>query len=85
MITELSLETLTTVILISGVPLLFSSVSGLIVSIIQAATSVQDQTTAYLVKLITLIATIYITFEWIVNRLLSLVLKTMAALAFAGR
>lgn len=85
MLTDLSYETLSVVLLISGMPLMLSAISGLIVSVFQAATSVQDQTISYLVKLITLVLTIALTFEWIGNQVINLVVKTLTALAFAGR
>ena len=49
-------ETLLVVLLLSGVPLIAASCTGLCSALLQAVTQVQEQTITYAVKLLTLIA-----------------------------
>lgn len=85
MLYTLTSQMLVLALIISGVPLLLSSVSGLIISILQAATSIQDQTISYVVKLATLIGTIIICGNWFLNEILELIRQTLSAIAFVGR
>lgn len=56
-------EGLLLVVLLSGVPLAISAMTGLAVAIIQAATQIQEQSIAYLVKFLTLVITTI--FGWV--------------------
>ena len=44
---------------LSGVPLLISSLTGLFVAVIQAATQIQEASIVYLVKVLTLFGVVY--------------------------
>ncbi len=48
------------VIVFSGIPLLVSSVCGLVISIMQAATQIQEQSLSYLVKSLTVSIVFYL-------------------------
>ena len=53
-------ESLLLIMLLSGLPLLCCAVTGLTVSFLQAATQIQEQTITYLVKLLTLVALLFV-------------------------
>lgn len=59
------------VALFSGIPLIVSSLSGLVVSILQAATQVQEQTSAYLVKFSAVSLTLVVLADWIGSEMLN--------------
>ena len=59
------------VAVISGVPLVVSAISGLIVAVIQAATQVQEQTSSYLVKFSAVSLSLVILSGWIGNEMLN--------------
>ena len=56
--TALFQESLLVILVLSGLPLLACALTGLIISFLQAATQIQEQTITYLVKLITLVVLI---------------------------
>ena len=56
---------------ISGIPLVVSAISGLIVAILQAATQVQEQTSSYLVKFSAVSVTLVLFSGWIGNEMLN--------------
>ena len=84
MLYSLTSQTLILALLISGVPLLLSAASGLIISVMQAATSIQDQTISYVVKLSTLILTLIMCGSWFLNEILELFKQTLGAIAYIG-
>ena len=55
------------ILLLSGVPLAACAATGLIVSFLQAATQIQEQTITYLVKIITLVIIIAVSHQWAVG------------------
>lgn len=61
-------EALMLVLLLSAGPMLVSLVVGVIISIIQAATQVQEQTLSYVPKLITVFLTIAILGPWMLRQ-----------------
>ncbi|MBN2618870.1 MAG: flagellar biosynthesis protein FliQ [Spirochaetales bacterium] len=63
-ITEVLKQSIITIILISSPVLLISMIVGLIVSIFQATTSIQDQTLTFVPKIIAIFATLIIFGPW---------------------
>ena len=57
---ELIYECLQVMLIVGGVPLLCSACIGLFVSVLQAATQVQDQSTPYLIKITVLLVVLWI-------------------------
>lgn len=84
MIYSLTSQMLVVALVVSGIPLLLSSISGLVVSILQAATSIQDQTISYVIKLLTLLLTFAICGTWFISELLELIRQTLGSIAFVG-
>ncbi len=57
---QLSYQALILILLLSGPPIIISTVLGLCVAIFQAATQIQEQTLSFMVKLIAVIFTLMI-------------------------
>lgn len=62
---QYSYEALLLILIISGPPILFASIIGLFVAIFQAATQIQEQTLAFAVKLVAVMATIILMGSWL--------------------
>jgi type III secretory pathway component EscS len=79
MVEVLFRESLYQVTLISGIPLLACVVVGLSVSVIQAATQVQEQSVGFLVKFLVVCATLAVCGSWFGSELLRFVESCLAA------
>lgn len=73
------------VLLFSGVPLLASAATGLIVSVFQAATQIQEQTVAYVVKLVSVLVCLYLGGAWGWDILVRFLQQALAAVIVLGR
>jgi len=61
----LSYQALILILILSGPPIIISTVLGLIVAIFQAATQIQEQTLSFTVKLFAVIFTVIILGGWL--------------------
>lgn len=59
--TDITLEALWLVLLLSAPPVIAASVVGLLVAIVQAATQVQEQTLQFTLKFFAIVLTLFIT------------------------
>ena len=62
---QLTYHALLLILLLSGPPILISTVLGLVVAIFQAATQIQEQTLSFMVKLFAVIITLFIMGGWL--------------------
>lgn len=62
---QLSYQSLLLILILSGPPIIISTVLGLLIAIIQAATQVQEQTLSFTVKLIAVILTLLMLGGWL--------------------
>lgn len=62
---EYSYEALLLILMISGPPILFASLIGLLVAIFQAATQIQEQTLAFAVKMVVVLGTVMVMGTWL--------------------
>ena len=69
MYTRLANEGLWLILLLSLLPLLASLIVGLLISLFQALTQIQEQTLTFVPKIIATILVIMITAEWMMNTL----------------
>ncbi|MBQ9370612.1 MAG: type III secretion system export apparatus subunit SctS [Thermoguttaceae bacterium] len=69
LIVELSRESLRVALLVGAPALLVGAIVGLLVAIVQAATQIQDQTLAFVVKLVSVLAALAIFLPWCMSRL----------------
>jgi len=71
LILKLAKDTLNVTFMISAPMLIVSLVVGIVVSIAQVVTSIQDMTLSYVPRIIAVFVTFLITFPWIMNILLA--------------
>jgi hypothetical protein len=69
---ELTSRTLTLVLILSMPPILAATLMGLLVSLLQALTQVQEQTLSFAVKLVVVSAVLLLTMSWVGTELLRL-------------
>ena len=70
MITEIIKQAILTIIVVASPVLLISMVIGLVVSIFQATTSIQDQTLTFVPKIIAIFGTLIIFGPWMLDTLM---------------
>jgi len=75
MILELTVQALMLVLILSLPPIIVASVVGIVVSLIQAVTQIQEQTISFAVKLVVVIATIVLTARWVGGELFNYSLR----------
>jgi flagellar biosynthetic protein FliQ len=68
-IVRLTREALLLVLVVSGPPVLVSLLTGLVVSLFQATTQIQEQTLTFVPKLLAVFATLAIAGPWIGSQL----------------
>lgn len=72
-------------VLLSAPPLIAATLFGLIVSVLQAVTQIQDQTLAYVVKLIAVSVTLAAVGRWFGSELMQLVGLAFDMIPSVGR
>ena len=73
------------VIVMSAPPLLIATLFGVLVSLVQAITQVQDQTLPYVVKLVAVAVTLAVLGRWIGSELIELVNSAFTLIPGIGR
>lgn len=68
---DLGREALFTALLIGAPVLLVGTVVGLLIGLLQALTQVQDQTVAFVPKLVAMVAALAICLPWLLERLMT--------------
>ncbi len=71
LILKLAKDTLQITLMISGPMLVVSLVVGILISIAQVVTSIQDMTLSYVPRIIAVFVAFLITFPWIMNIMLA--------------
>jgi type III secretion protein S len=67
---QLSYQSLLLILLLSGPPILISTLLGLVVAIFQAATQIQEQTLSFMVKLVAVILTLLFMGGWLAAQIM---------------
>lgn len=80
----LSYQALILILLLSGPPIIISTILGLIVAIFQAATQIQEQTLSFTVKLFAVIFTIIFLGGWLGAAVMQYTNTIFSAIARAG-
>ena len=75
MILDVAREAFTTIIITSAPPLLVSLVIGLIVSIFQTVTSIQEQTLTFVPKIVAVFLTLMLLGGWMLNKMAEVMTK----------
>ncbi len=68
-ITQIARDALRTALLVAAPALIVSMVVGLIISVFQVVTSLQDQTIAFVPKALAVMAVVVISFPWMMRTL----------------
>ena len=66
---DLGQEALLTALLIGAPVLLMGVIVGLVIGLLQALTQIQDQTIAFVPKIIAMVLTLMLTLPWLVERM----------------
>ena len=69
LVLQVTRQALLLVILLSGIPIILSMIVGVIVSVFQAATQIQEQTLTFVPKLIVVLGTIMVAGYWMIAQL----------------
>jgi len=77
---HLAREAIALVMILSGPLLIASLVVGLLVSIFQAATQIQEQTLTFVPKLVAILFTLLILGSWMLNTMLSYTVELFSTL-----
>ena len=67
---QLTYQALLLILLLSGPPILISTILGLMVAIFQAATQIQEQTLSFMVKLLAVILTLFVMGGWLAAQIM---------------
>ena len=81
---EMFLQAMFVMTIISSLPLVASVVLGLLVSVLQAATQVQEQTLGFLVKLVAIGVVLFFFGPWLSNNLLEFTVYSLEQVRYAG-
>ena len=68
---DLAREALTTALLIGAPILLVGVVRGLIISLVQALTQIQDQTISFVPKIVTMVLVLVMCLPWLIQRMMT--------------
>jgi type III secretion protein S len=78
---QLTSELLWLVILLSLPVVLVASIVGVLVSLLQALTQVQDQTVPFLIKLMAVCVTLFLSYHWMGGSLLNYANRSFALIS----
>lgn len=78
-------DALTTVILVSGPVMLISLVIGLVISVFQATTQIQEQTLTFVPKIIAVFASLIILGPWMLHMVVGLANRMFEAIPYMVR
>ncbi len=73
------------IIILSAPPLLVATLCGVVVSLVQAVTQIQDQTLPYVVKLMAVAITLAVTGRWIGGELIQIATSAINLIPNVGR
>lgn len=80
----LSYQALMLILLLSGPPIVISTILGLVVAVFQAATQIQEQTLSFTVKLLAVVLTILMLGGWLGTTVLQYAQTIFTAIGRAG-
>ena len=71
LVLQVSRQALVLVIFLSGIPIILSMIVGVLVSVFQAATQIQEQTLTFVPKLVVVLGTIMVAGYWMIAQLVT--------------
>jgi flagellar biosynthesis protein FliQ len=81
---QIARQALMLVIFLSGIPIILSMIVGVIVSVFQAATQIQEQTLTFVPKLIVVLGTLMIAGYWMIAQLVKFTASLFALIPKLG-
>lgn len=81
---SLSYQALILILILSGPPIIISTILGLVVAIFQAATQIQEQTLSFTVKLFAVVFTIIFLGGWLGSMVMQYANTIFSAITKAG-
>lgn len=84
-IIEYTVRAATLILVLSLVPIVVATLIGLIVSLLQALTQIQEQTLSFAVKLIAVSVTLLLTMNWMGSELYNYSLSIFENISTVGR
>jgi type III secretory pathway component EscS len=72
-------------LVVSGIPLLASALSGMIVGVIQTATQIQEQSISFVVRFGVISLVFAVLFEWFASQLVQFLQQLLLSLPSLGR
>lgn len=81
MVITIARDTILTALLLSAPPLLIGLVVGLIISIFQAVTQIQEQTLTFVPKLIAVLLSLVVFGPWMINLLMGFTVNILGNLS----
>jgi type III secretion HrpO family protein len=85
LILDLTAQTMILVLVLSLPPIITATLTGLLVSVLQALTQIQEQTLSFAVKLIVVTITLLLTSYWIGGELINFTLRILTLLPYLDR
>lgn len=84
LVLQISRQALVLVLLLSGIPIVLSMFIGVLVSVFQAATQIQEQTLTFVPKLIVVFGTIMIGGYWMIAQLVKFTISLFTLIPKLG-
>ncbi len=85
LIVEYTVQAASLMLLLSLLPIVIATMIGLIVSLLQALTQIQEQTLSFAVKLIAVAVTLLLSMNWMGAELYNYTLSILEHIATVGR
>lgn len=85
MILTLGRQALITVLKVSGPILLFGLVTGVIISVFQATTQINEQTLTFIPKIVIVLVSVVVFGPWMYNKMMEFTTSVFAAIPTIGR
>jgi flagellar biosynthesis protein FliQ len=84
LVLQISRQALVLVLLLSGIPIVLSMIVGVLVSVFQAATQIQEQTLTFVPKMVIVFGTIMVGGYWMIAQLVKFTVALFALIPKLG-
>ena len=78
-------ECLLMVLVISGIPLVASSIVGVVIAVIQAATQISEQSVSFAARFLVVSVVLALLFNWFSSQVIYFTQQTLSSMAALGR
>lgn len=84
LVLQVARQALLLVLFLSGIPIVLSMIVGILVSVFQAATQIQEQTLTFVPKLVIVLGTIMVAGYWMIAQLVKFTASLFALIPKLG-